>query len=102
MVAHPSTLPTSLREAGFALKGAFGGGFGVIGIPPLSLIIDPLSAGALLAPLFVGMDPVALRYWKPSTWSMPDLIVLVPALVVGIGLGFGGLRLIEHRLVACC
>ena len=82
------------------MKGAFGGGFGVIGIPLLSLIMDPLSAGALLAPLFVGMDLVALRYWKPSTWSMPDLIVLVPALVVGIGLGFAGLRLIDHRLVA--
>jgi uncharacterized protein len=82
------------------MKGAFGGGFGVIGIPLLSLIMDPLSAGGLLAPLFVGMDLVALRYWKPSTWSMPELIVLVPALVVGIGLGFAGLRLIDHRLVA--
>jgi uncharacterized protein len=82
------------------MKGAFGGGFGLLGIPFLSLIMDPLSAGALLAPLFVAMDLVALRYWKPSTWSMPDLIVLLPALVVGVGLGFAGLRLIDHRLVA--
>ena len=48
---------------------------------------DPLTAGADAAPLFVAMDVTALRYWKPSTWSRPDLAVLVPSLIVGIGLG---------------
>ena len=33
------------------MKGAFGGGFAIIGIPLLSLAMDPLTAGALLAPL---------------------------------------------------
>jgi hypothetical protein len=41
-------------------KGPFGGDFAAIGIPLLSLIMDPLSAGVLLAPLLVGMDLVAL------------------------------------------
>jgi uncharacterized membrane protein YfcA len=82
------------------MKGAFGGGFAIIGIPLLSLVMDPLTAGALLAPLFIAMDLFALRYWKPSTWSRPDLAVLVPALVIGIGLGYVGLRLLDHRAVA--
>ncbi|WP_315831250.1 sulfite exporter TauE/SafE family protein [Bradyrhizobium prioriisuperbiae] len=82
------------------MKGAFGGGFAIIGIPLLSLVMDPLTAGALLAPLFIGMDLFALRYWKPSTWSRPDLAVLVPTLVIGIGLGYVGLRLLDHRAVA--
>lgn len=82
------------------MKGAFGGGFAIIGIPLLSLVMDPLTAGALLAPLFIGMDLFALRYWKPSTWSKPDLTVLVPALIIGIGFGFAGLRLLDHRAVA--
>jgi hypothetical protein len=69
------------------MRGAFGGGFAVVGIPLMSLAMDPLTAGAVLAPLFVAMDVTALRYWKPSTWSRPDLVVLVPSLIVGIGLG---------------
>ena len=79
------------------MRGAFGGGFAVVGIPLLSLVMDPLTAGALLAPLFVAMDVVAFRYWKPATWSKPDLAVLVPSLVVGIGLGFLTLSVLDAR-----
>jgi uncharacterized membrane protein YfcA len=53
------------------MKGAFGGGFAIVGIPMLSLVMDPVTAGGLLAPLFIAMDLYALRYWKPSTWSKP-------------------------------
>ena len=64
---------------------AFGGGFAIIGIPLLSIVIDPITAGGLLAPLFVATDLFALRYWKSSTWSKPDLTLLLPGLVIGIG-----------------
>ncbi len=67
------------------MKGAFGGGFAIVGIPLLSLVMDPVKAGGLLAPLFIAMDLFSLRYWKPSTWSRPDLKLLVPGLVAGIG-----------------
>jgi uncharacterized protein len=82
------------------MKGAFGGGFAIIGIPLLSIVMDPLTAGALLAPLFVAMDIFAVRYWKPSTWSKPDLVVLIPSLAIGIGLGYLALRVIDPRAVA--
>lgn len=49
------------------MKGAFGGGFAIIGIPLLALVMDPIAAGSLLAPLFVAMDVFALRYWRPRT-----------------------------------
>src|SRR5688572_17656165 len=81
------------------MRGAFGGGFAVVGIPLMSLVMDPLTAGAVLAPLFVAMDVVAFRYWKPSTWSKPDLKVLLPTLVVGIGLGFLTLSVLDGRAV---
>jgi uncharacterized membrane protein YfcA len=48
------------------MKGAFGGGFSIIAIPLLSTVMDPVTAGGLLAPLFIAMDLFALRYWKPS------------------------------------
>lgn len=82
------------------MKGGFGGGFAIVGIPLLALAMDPLTAGAILAPLFVVMDLVALRYWKPDTWSRPDLTVLLPGLVVGIALGTVLLKVLDGRLVA--
>jgi uncharacterized protein len=99
----PDLLPLFVAFSGVFLiafmKGAFGGGFAIVGIPLLSLAMDPIQAGALLAPLFVAMDLFALRYWKPSTWSRPDLVVLIPALVVGIGLGYLVLRHLDRHAV---
>lgn len=82
------------------MKGAFGGGFAIVGIPLLSLVMDPVTAGGLLAPLFIAMDLFGLRYWKPSTWSKPDLVWLVPGLVVGIGIGYVLFRGLDHRAIA--
>lgn len=82
------------------LKGAFGGGFALVGIPLLSLVMDPVTAGGLLAPLFIVMDLVGLRYWKPSTWSRPDLRLLIPGLIAGIGMGYLLFTLLDHRAIA--
>ena len=82
------------------MKGAFGGGFSIVGIPLLSVVMDPVTAGGLLAPLFIAMDLFALLYWKPSTWSKPDLALLLPGLMIGIGLGYLLFRVLDHRAVA--
>src|SRR3981189_2057601 len=82
------------------MKGAFGGGFSIVGIPLLSVGMDPVTAGGLLAPLFIAMDLFALLYWKPSTWSKPDLALLLPGLMIGIGFGYLLLRVLWHRAVA--
>ncbi|QEL22271.1 sulfite exporter TauE/SafE family protein [Bosea sp. F3-2] len=82
------------------MRGAFGGGFAIVGIPLLSTVMDPVAAGGLLAPLFIAMDLYALRYWKPSTWSRPDLRLLVPGLVIGIGFGYMLFRVLDHRAIA--
>ncbi|ATU93138.1 sulfite exporter TauE/SafE family protein [Phyllobacterium zundukense] len=82
------------------MRGAFGGGFAIVGIPLLSIVMDPVTAGGLLAPLFIAMDLFALRYWRPSTWSRPDLVLLVPGLMVGIGFGYGLFRFLDHRAIA--
>src|SRR5262244_993397 len=82
------------------MKGAFGGGFSIVGIPLLSIVMDPVTAGGLLAPLFIAMDLFALRYWKPSTWSKPELVLLLPGLVIGIGFGYLLFRVLDHRAIA--
>ena len=60
------------------MKGAFGGGFSIVGIPLLSFVMDPVTAGGLLAPLFIAMDLFALRYWKPSTGRSRTLCCCCP------------------------
>jgi uncharacterized protein len=82
------------------MKGAFGGGFSIVGIPLLSIVMDPVTAGGLLAPLFIAMDLYALRYWKPSTWSKPDLALLLPGLVIGIAFGYLVFRFLDHRAIS--
>ncbi|OCJ02308.1 permease [Rhizobium sp. AC27/96] len=82
------------------MKGAFGGGFAIVGIPLLSIVMDPVTAGGLLAPLFVAMDLYALRYWKRSSWSRPDLVLLLPGLIFGIGLGYLLFRFLDHRAIS--
>lgn len=99
----PDILPLLLALAGVFLiafmRGAFGGGFAIVGIPLLSLGLDPILAGALLAPLFIVIDLFALRYWKPATWSRPDLVLLLPMLVLGIGLGALLLHVLDRHIV---
>ena len=68
--------------------------------PLLALTMDPLVTGALLAPLFVVMDIHALRYWKPSTRSKPDVLILLPGLVVGIGVGTALPGVLDGRAIA--
>lgn len=82
------------------VKGAFGGGFAIIGIPLLALVMDPITAGAVLAPLFCVQDVVGIRYWRPSTWSRPDLAVLIPGQMAGMTLGFFALRYADRNVVA--
>jgi uncharacterized membrane protein YfcA len=81
------------------MKGAFGGGAAGVGIPLLALGMDPLTAGALLAPLFVVMDVCALRYFSPSTWSMPDVARLLPAMITGIAAGYFALSLMNPHMI---
>jgi uncharacterized membrane protein YfcA len=101
MTIEPTTLcvaATGIFVIGF-MKGAFGGGFAIIGIPFLALVMDPIAAGVLLAPLFIVMDIFALRYWKPATWSKPDLSILVPGQLVGIAIGFFVLRDLDRHAI---
>jgi uncharacterized membrane protein YfcA len=82
------------------MKGAFGGGLAIIGIPVLSLVMDPITAGALLAPLFVLMDAFALYYWRPKTWSKIDLLLLLPSLACGTAIGFLLMKVVDRSIVA--
>lgn len=102
MVLDAATLAVTLSAVFITtfIKGAFGGGFAIIGIPLMALAMDPIIAGALLAPIFVLSDVFALRYWRPSTWSRVDLAILIPAQLAGSALGFAVMALVNRHVVA--
>jgi uncharacterized membrane protein YfcA len=81
-------------------KGAFGGGAASLGVPMLSFVMDPVGAAIVVAPLVCAMDMFTLRTFGPSSWSKPDLKVLVPGLVIGLGLGWLMIARLDPRLVA--
>jgi uncharacterized membrane protein YfcA len=81
-------------------KGAFGGGVAMVGIPLMSLAMDPLVAGAVLAPLLLVMDAFALRHWSPRTWSRADVTWLIPGTLIGTALAAWLLTGLDDRAVA--
>ncbi|MEW6257342.1 MAG: sulfite exporter TauE/SafE family protein [Pseudomonadota bacterium] len=68
-------------------KGAFGGGLAVVGIPILSLVMDPVDAAVVLAPLLLVMDLFTLHVFPPRTWSLPDVSWIATGLIFGMVLG---------------
>jgi uncharacterized membrane protein YfcA len=81
-------------------KGAFGGGLATLGIPLLSLVMPPLDAAIVVAPLVSFMDLFALGSFGPRTWSKRDLVWLMPCLVIGIGIGYFFFTRVDPHLVA--
>ncbi|MBK8007146.1 MAG: sulfite exporter TauE/SafE family protein [Rhizobiales bacterium] len=81
-------------------KGAFGGGLAVIGVPLLSLVMSPIDAVIIVAPIAVLTDVFAFANYKLSDASKPDLAWLLPSLLVGIALGYFFFVLIDPDLVS--
>ncbi len=80
-------------------KGAFGGGLAIVGIPLLALVIDPFRAAIITAFLVALMDAVAIGTFSRSSWSKPDLVYLLPGMLLGIIVGFLVFEYIDRRYV---
>ena len=59
-------------------KGGLGGGIGIVAVPLMAMVIGPLQAAAILLPLLMVMDVLALKaYWHQ--WDVRYLRILIPA-----------------------
>src|SRR5918994_3492124 len=67
-------------------KGGFGGGLGVMAVPLVALVVSPVQAAAILLPILCVMDLVSLWAYR-GRWVLPELRLLLPASLVGIGIG---------------
>lgn len=67
-------------------KAGFGGGAGVIATPLMALTIPVPEAAALLLPLLIVIDLLAIRHYH-DTFDRPSIRLMIPSAVVGIVLG---------------
>ena len=67
-------------------KSGFGGAFGAISVPIMALVISPIQAAGILLPILCLMDLLGLWVYR-GKWVRAELRTLLPAAVLGIGLG---------------
>jgi uncharacterized protein len=67
-------------------KGGFAG-LGAASMPMLALVMDPISAAAMLLPILMAQDVVGVWAFR-KTYDRRTLVWMVPGAAIGIGLGW--------------
>jgi len=68
-------------------KGGYAGPASVMAVPLMSLVMSPTQAAAILLPILVVMDALAVKtYWK--IFDRRALQILLPAALVGTAIGY--------------
>jgi len=79
-------------------KGGVGAGPGLLAVPLMSLAIPPVQAAAILLPLLVAMDAVALYFFRGS-FSKKHLSIIIPGAVAGIVMGSLSFRYLSGDMI---
>ena len=90
-----------LANLGAFLVGLSKGGLpsiGMLAVPLLALVTSPLQAAALLLPLFVISDGVALWLYRRD-FSAANLRVLLPAGLAGVAMGWATSSVVSDRAI---
>ena len=67
-------------------KGGFAGPIAILSIPIMSLVMSPIKAAAILLPVLLVMDLVAMYiYW--NKWDLQNIKIIIPPSIVGILIG---------------
>ncbi|OUS12794.1 hypothetical protein A9Q89_05220 [Gammaproteobacteria bacterium 53_120_T64] len=68
------------------VKGGFGGGIAIIAVPLMSLAVPPVQAAAILLPLLIVMDGVAVWSFR-GQWSQQNIKCSLPGAIAGVIVG---------------
>ena len=72
---------------------------GMLGVPLLALAMSPVKAAALLLPIYVLTDMVGIYLYRKQ-YSAPNLKILIPAGIVGVGIGWALASRVSDAAVA--
>lgn len=79
-------------------KGGFVGSLGLLSVPLMSLVVSPVQAAGILLPILIAMDAFAVWAYRRS-WDAANLRILLPAAIVGIGIGWLTAELVSEAHV---
>jgi uncharacterized membrane protein YfcA len=91
-LAAAAAFLTGLGKGGLALMGMFA-------VPMLSFVMSPIRAAAILLPVFVFSDAIAVWLYRRH-YSTRNLKILIPAGAAGVALGWATASRIPDRGVA--
>jgi len=91
LVACLAALLVGLSKGGLSMAGA-------LGTPVLATVMSPVTAAALLLPIFVVSDWFGLYAYRRE-FDRRNLAILIPAAIVGIGIGWISAAVVSERMV---
>ncbi len=80
LTAIPAVILVGLSKGGF-------GGIAIMAVPLMALIISPVKAAAIMLPILLVMDAVALWSYR-GVYDRRSLFILLPAAMIGIFIGW--------------
>lgn len=87
----------TIATIGAVLVGISKGGWsavGTLGVPVLSLVMDPLYAAGMILPVYIVSDWFGLYAYR-GTFDRRVLAILIPAGLIGVGLGWATIPWID-------
>jgi uncharacterized membrane protein YfcA len=91
IIAGLAALLVGLSKGGLTMAGA-------LGTPLLAMVISPVKAAALLLPIFVVSDWFGLYAYRRE-FDRRNLMILIPAGILGIGIGWLSFSVVSDRMV---
>jgi uncharacterized membrane protein YfcA len=79
-MAVPAVILVGLSKGGFR-------GIGLLALPLMALVISPVRAAAIMLPILIVQDTVAVWVYRRS-WDGRNLAILLPSAVIGVALGY--------------
>ncbi len=72
---------------------------GMLAVPLLALVMSPVKAAVLLLPIYLISDVVGVSLYRRK-FSKPNLIVLIPAGILGVLVGWATATMISDQAIA--
>ena len=79
-VAVPAVILVGLSKGGFR-------GLGLLSLPLMALVISPVRAAAIMLPILIVQDSVAVWAYRRQ-WDRRNLLILLPSAAVGVVFGY--------------
>lgn len=79
-------------------KGGFVGGFGMLAVPMMAMLIDPRQAAAIMLPILCVMDIFAVKaFW--GKWDKQALVSIIPGAIIGIVIGTASFKMLNADMI---